>query len=157
MFNAAEKLRQPRIDGISRKVSKNTSETQVLEEFWDGHRMDTSGDQGEAHAIDPLSVQTSHRNHLQTSPNGQVRKRNRAVSSASALAPPGQLLSPHHPALSLPKLLNTFGPLIFPLYKAALLRKRVLLVGQPPVEMACNYGIYQALSKLDTFIDQHSV
>lgn len=49
-------------------------------------------------------------------------------------------MSPHHPALSLPIFLDTFGPLIFPLYKAALLRKRILLVGQAPVELACNFG-----------------
>ena len=69
-----------------------------------------------------------------------MRTRNRAVSTASALAPPGQALSSHHPALSLPVMLDTFGPLIFPLYKAALLRKRILLMGQAPVELACNFG-----------------
>ena len=66
--------------------------------------------------------------------------RKRAVTSASALAPPGQSLDPYHPALSLPSFLDTFGPLVFPLYKAALLRKRILLVGQAPVEQACNFG-----------------
>ena len=49
-------------------------------------------------------------------------------------------VSSHHPALSLPLFLDTFGPLIFPLFKAALLRKRILLVGQAPVELACNFG-----------------
>ena len=66
--------------------------------------------------------------------------RKRAVTSASALAPPGQSLDPYHPALSLPSFLDTFGPLVYPLYKAALLRKRILLVGQAPVEQACNFG-----------------
>ena len=46
-----------------------------------------------------------------------------------------------HPALSLPTLLRQFGPLIFPLYRAALLRKRILLVGEPPVQQSCNYGM----------------
>lgn len=66
--------------------------------------------------------------------------RKRAVTSASALAPLGQSLDPYHPALSLPSFLDTFGPLVFPIYKAALLRQRVLLVGQAPVEQACNFG-----------------
>ena len=66
--------------------------------------------------------------------------RKRAVTSASALAPPGQSLDPYHPALSLPYFLDTFGPLVFPIYKAALLRKRILIVGQAPVEQACNFG-----------------
>ena len=48
-------------------------------------------------------------------------------------------LSSHHPALALPTSIFTFGPLLFPLYKAALLRKRILLMHQAPVELACNF------------------
>jgi hypothetical protein len=36
--------------------------------------------------------------------------------------------------------LKLFGPLIFPLYRAALLRKRILIVTDTPVEFACNLG-----------------
>lgn len=70
--------------------------------------------------------------------NGHAR--NRTSSDATALELPGQNLSPFHPALSLPEFIDTFGPLIFPLYRAALLRKRILLIGQAPVELNCNYG-----------------
>ena len=45
-------------------------------------------------------------------------------------------------------LLDTFGPLIFPLYRASLLRKRILLMGSPPVQRNCNF-VY-ALSVLST-------
>ena len=76
--------------------------------------------------------------------------RDRAVSTGSALALPGQSLSNHHPALSLPTLLDTFGPLIFPLYKAALLRKRILLVGQAPVELSCDFGESNLFGKTST-------
>ena len=80
--------------------------------------------------------------------------RKRAVTSASTLAPPGQSLDPYHPALSLPSFLNTFGPLVFPVYKAALLRKRILLVGQAPVEQACNFGRQPTrYHRLETNID----
>ena len=48
-------------------------------------------------------------------------------------------LSRFHPALSLAEFVDTFGPLVFPLYRAALARKRILLVGQPPVETACSF------------------
>ena len=48
-------------------------------------------------------------------------------------------LSPYHPALTLPTLIDSFGPLIFPLYKAALLRKRILLMHEAPVQLACNF------------------
>ena len=72
--------------------------------------------------------------------NGHPLRRNRVISSASAMPPPGLSLSAYHPALSLPDFLDTFGPLIFPMYKAALLRKRILLAGQAPVELTCNFG-----------------
>jgi hypothetical protein len=54
-------------------------------------------------------------------------------------------LSPFHPASSLLDFFDTFGPLMFPLYRLALLRKRILFVGQAPVLRACNYGKLLAL------------
>lgn len=71
--------------------------------------------------------------------NGQPRKRNRGASSASAMLS-GLALSLHHPALSLLDFLDTFGPLVFPIFRAALVRKRILLVGPAPVEQMCNFG-----------------
>ncbi|KAL8816810.1 MAG: hypothetical protein Q9223_004237 [Gallowayella weberi] len=111
-----------------------------LEEFWRDHQLHED-DQ----TISPISGEASpsalkeKRRQAKSSPNGQPRTRNRAVSSASALAPPGQTLSAHHPAQSLSTFLDTFGPLVFPLYRAALLRKRILLLGQAPVEVACHF------------------
>ena len=67
-------------------------------------------------------------------------KRKRATSDASALMTSNQTLSSYHPALSLPEFVNTFGPLIFTLYRAALLRKRVLFVGEAPVQQNCDFG-----------------
>ena len=96
--------------------------------------------QDEASQIDSPSAERVKRKQTQMSSNGHVRTRNRAMSTASALAPPGQSLSPHHPALSLPAFLDTFGPLVFPIYKAALLRKRLLIVGHASVELSCNFG-----------------
>ncbi|KAF2726249.1 hypothetical protein K431DRAFT_259065 [Polychaeton citri CBS 116435] len=58
------------------------------------------------------------------------------------------LESDDHPSLSLPGLWYLFGPLIFPLYRAALTRKRILLLGSPPVLNSCNF-VY-ALSVLAT-------
>lgn len=49
-------------------------------------------------------------------------------------------LSAFHPASSLLDFLDSFGPLIFPLYRMALLRKRILFSGQAPVEQACRFG-----------------
>ncbi|KAL8700736.1 MAG: hypothetical protein Q9224_000833, partial [Gallowayella concinna] len=111
-----------------------------LEEFWRDHQLHEDDE-----TIRPTSGEASpsalkeNRRRAKSSPNRQPRTRNRAVSSASALAPPGQTLSAHHPAQSLSTFLDTFGPLVFPLYRAALLRKRILLIGQAPVEVTCNF------------------
>ncbi|KAF3926972.1 hypothetical protein ABW20_dc0108441 [Dactylellina cionopaga] len=69
----------------------------------------------------------------------RMHLRHRSISDATALLLPGQSLSPHHPALSLPDYVLTFGPLIFPLHRAALMRKRILIVADAPVEKACNF------------------
>jgi hypothetical protein len=49
-------------------------------------------------------------------------------------------LSPLHPARSLERLLDVFGPLVFPVYRAALLRKRILIACHVPVHQVCNFG-----------------
>lgn len=59
---------------------------------------------------------------------------------AALLAAPGHKLSPYHPAWSLTRLLDTFGPLIFPIQRAALLRKRILISCHAPVHEMCNFG-----------------
>ena len=78
----------------------------------------------------------------QLTPQGEFR-RGRALSDATAVTSPNHALAPFHPALSSPELIDEFGPLIFPLYRAALLRKRILLMGDAPIEMACNFGMFQ--------------
>ena len=111
--------------------------TEPLEEFWAEHQVHNDDHHDEILSPASPSTDKANRRRSQHSPKSPARTRKRAVTAASALA---QSLSPHHPALSLPAFLDAFGPLIFPLYKAALLRKRILLVGQPPVELACNFG-----------------
>ena len=126
---------------MARNLSKDPTRTEFLKTFWNKHQLHDETEPRE-HSKQPefSSAAKAMRRESQTSPNGQRHSRKRAVTAASALAPPGQSLSPHHPALSLPAFLDTFGPLIFPLYKAALLRKRILLLGHAPVELACNFG-----------------
>ena len=124
---------------MGRTIIQDPAKTQPLEDFWLAHKLPTEKGSPKEVVESPSDLQVRQKKS-EASPNGTMRNRNRAVSTASALAPPGQSLSSHHPARSLPVLLDTFGPLIFPLYKAALLRKRILLVGQAPVELACNFG-----------------
>ena len=119
----------------------NPKKTQPLEDYWTQHQINDDHDQPQkSPEISSPSADRDKRRQQQPSSNGKTRTRKRAISTASALAPAGQGVSSHHPALSLPSFIDTFGPLIFPLYKAALLRKRILLLGHAPVELACNYG-----------------
>jgi len=49
-------------------------------------------------------------------------------------------LTAHHPASTLLHSIKLFGPLIFPLFRAALLRKRILILTEAPVESSCDLG-----------------
>jgi DENN domain-containing protein 11 len=107
----------------------------MLEEYWEKNRIkhETS-----AEAADDDSPMLGLRSKSTPQPNGY--RRPRAISDATAMMTSHQMLSPHHPAISLPGFITAFGPLVFPLYRAALLRKRILLVGDAPVEPNCNFG-----------------
>ncbi|KAL9020121.1 MAG: hypothetical protein Q9185_002651 [Variospora sp. 1 TL-2023] len=128
------------LQSLANHLVQDPSNTDPLEDYWQEHQYheDDEASRPSSREESPTAMREKRR-RSKSSPSGQPRTRNRAVSSASALAPPGQTLSAHHPALSLSTFLDTFGPLLFPLYKAALLRKRILLVGQAPVEVACNF------------------
>jgi len=112
-----------------------------LEDFWDVHKA-----KGSAPAQDSESVLDSPSSivfkPLRKKTSKPKHGRNRSASDGTALIPPGHSLSAYHPAWSLPALLDTFGPLIFPLQRAALLRKRILITTHAPVEEACNFGKY---------------
>ncbi|KAL8863800.1 MAG: hypothetical protein Q9174_007545, partial [Haloplaca sp. 1 TL-2023] len=129
------------LHALAEELQKDPNNTKPLSDFWEDHQQ-----QDDEEATRPTSGEGSpsalrqQRSRAKSSPNGQPRTRKRATTTASTVAPPGQSLSPHHPALSLSTFLDTFGPLIFPIYKAALLRKRILILGQAPVEQACNFG-----------------
>ncbi|KAK9475634.1 hypothetical protein V1514DRAFT_23970 [Lipomyces japonicus] len=49
------------------------------------------------------------------------------------------ILPKSHPAYSLPELLDAFGPLIFTVWKAAIARERILIIGDVPIEKGCNF------------------
>jgi len=107
----------------------------MLEEYWEKNRIQ---DEISAEAVDDDSPMMGPGSKSSPQPNGY--RRSRAMSDATAMMSSHQMLSPHHPAISLPRFITAFGPLIFPLYRAALLRKRILLVGDAPVESNCNFG-----------------
>ena len=107
-----------------RQLVLDPSKTQPLEEYWSVHCLRDS-----EHGDDSRPSSSSH--------GSAVKHRARVASYGTESVPLG--LSSHHPALALPASIFTFGPLLFPLYKAALLRKRILLMHQAPVELACNF------------------
>ena len=52
----------------------------------------------------------------------------------------------NHPALAIVRYMDTFGPLVFRLQQAALLRKRILFVGSAPVRTACEFGALRSFT-----------
>ncbi|TID17797.1 hypothetical protein E2P81_ATG10771 [Venturia nashicola] len=95
-----------------------------LEDYWDEHKApsDSSGESSE----DPISPFTA------------AQRKVKAISSVS-LTPSNQTLPSFHPAHTILEYLDTFGPLLFPLHRAALLRKRILFITPPPLKLTCEY------------------
>jgi hypothetical protein len=110
-----------------RLLVADSDNTGALEEYWDEHGV-AKGD-----AEDYMSPQLS--------PFSAAQRHSRALSSATLGTDDKQTLPAFHPALSILQCLDTFGPLIFPLHRIALLRKRILLVTSAPVRQACEFGM----------------
>ncbi|KAH0293484.1 hypothetical protein M436DRAFT_35202 [Aureobasidium namibiae CBS 147.97] len=98
----------------------DTDNTHELQEYWEHHRLA---------AHDEPHPDLGH--------NSSQRKR-RALSDAAGFHPADPTLSEDHPAMSLAHDLDTFGPLIFPLQRAALVKKSILIITPTPVQPACN-------------------
>lgn len=116
---------------LSKQLVSKVDNIDALQEYWDEHKVPDS------FAEDDYSPQLS--------PFTLAQRKTRALSSATLGSDDKQTLPSFHPALSLMKYIDTFGPLIFPLHRAALLRKRILLVTSVPVRQACEFGTYPQL------------
>jgi len=112
--------------GLAREQAKKLEDTWALEAYWKKHSK-------AGHEDDATSTLERRASQL------NVYKRKRSLSGASGDLQ--EVVAADHPALSMPALLSTFGPLVFPLHRAALLRKRILLLGSTPVQPSCNFGI----------------
>lgn len=114
-----------------RSQIKNVKDTTALEKYWEKYQALPGHGQ----------VQTPYDSTEQfgtQQPNGY--RKSRTMSTATTYVSTNHSLAPHHPALALLDSIRLFGPLIFPLYRAALLRKRILFVTDTPVEFSCNLG-----------------
>lgn len=120
--------------------------TKELLEYWETYNIsanDTSALPPDSPLESPLSFRL-RANGERSDP----LQRTRAISDAMVLETSRPALTPFHPASSLSDFLDAFGPLLFPLYRAALLRKRVLFMAEAPVQVSCNYGMYYTGSDL---------
>ncbi|KOS19208.1 Protein LCHN [Escovopsis weberi] len=111
---------------------KNRNKTELLEAYWHANK----ANDGDPKLSEPLA--SAALSPLNERPS-KIRGRSRSVVSNSALFNPDHKLSPFHPAWSLTSLLDRFGPLIFPIHRAALLRKRILISCHAPVNQACDF------------------
>lgn len=112
------------------------ADTQPLSDYWDTFQLGgTQAAPVDSPIESPLSLRFRPEDRQDRPDN-----RNRAFSDAMVLETFRPALTPFHPASSLPDFLDCFGPLIFPLYRAALLRKRILFMNEAPVHTPCNYG-----------------
>lgn len=125
---------------FDRKLVVDTSKTEALESYWEAHKADgRKGEMNTDSTMDSPSSLVRFKSLRVESGKKLGHGRTRSASDGTALLT--HSLSAHHPAWSLVPLLDTFGPLIFPIYRAALLRKRILISCHTPVHEACNFGI----------------
>jgi hypothetical protein len=112
---------------LAKAIVKEQEDKKPLEAYWDEH-----GNVEGSNGVAPSASKTS------STPGNH--KRQRSLSDAAGNFAVEETMPLDHPALSMPMLFATFGPLLFPLYREALLRKRILLLGSAPVQETCNLG-----------------
>ncbi|KAK6843240.1 hypothetical protein PG987_004100 [Apiospora arundinis] len=130
---------------MAAQLADDAKQTQLLEQYWEKHQARDSEEQKKNGADDTAkepadgatSTQTQQKQQVKTSKRAHLRSR--SASDGAALLQPEHKLSNFHPAWSLKKLLDTFGPLIFPIHRAALLRKRILISCHAPVQEINNF------------------
>ncbi|CAG7926316.1 unnamed protein product [Penicillium olsonii] len=123
----------PKLRELTQKYAEDMSDMEPLTKYWDAYRIGgTESSAPDSPTDSPLSLRFRPGDRPDTN-------RTRAFSDALVLDTFRPALTPFHPASSLPEFLESFGPLVFPLYRAALLRKRILFMGEAPVHTPCNY------------------
>ncbi|KAK6081633.1 duf2347 superfamily protein [Seiridium cupressi] len=125
---------------IASKMVLSGKETTILEQYWEKNQARNDATQQDSFASkESLESSTVTFQEQLKPPKKQNHTRHRSASDGAGLLAPGHKLSSHHPAWSLNALLDTFGPLIFPIHRAALLRKRILISCHAPVQEICNF------------------
>ncbi|KAM0456203.1 hypothetical protein ACHAPV_007451 [Trichoderma viride] len=114
---------------MAANLVKDRNQTEILEKYWNTNK----AKEGETFSTmaSPISPVPD--------PLRKAHERNSSLTDGVSLFQPEHKLSPYHPAWSLPELLDRFGPLIFPIHRAALLRQRILISCHAPVHEICNF------------------
>lgn len=125
----AGKLRE-----LARTLAEDTKQTGPLEQFWHATRLrDEDPDRPPASSEGAVGG-------LEADDDGERGRKARRSTDAATLKVLHSGLDSAHPARSICTMLHTFGPLIFPLYRQALLRKRILIVTAAPIHHICDFG-----------------
>lgn len=119
---------------MCRALLLNPDDYGKLESWWEEHQV-ADGE------VDGASPEEPSHEESNGEDDGNVAAA--GMSESTFLTVPGvhAELPPSHPILSIIDLLDLLGPLIFPIYRAALLRKRVLFIARPPLLPSCNFGL----------------
>ncbi|KAJ6073622.1 uncharacterized protein N7446_001399 [Penicillium canescens] len=117
----------PKLKELTQKYAANMEDMQPMSDYWESYRIGGPDSSAPDSPMDSPSSLRFRPGERPDNPN-----RTRAFSDAMVLETFRPALTPFHPASSLPGLMDCFGPLIFPLYRAALLRKRILFMGEAP-------------------------
>lgn len=120
------------------KLAADGKQTRILDEYWAKSGTRDASRQPSPIKDSPMASPALGKRVVTRSGHA----RDRSASEAPNMMQPEHRLSPHHPAWSLNNLLDTFGPLIFPIHRAALLRKRILISTHAPVNEVCNFGMF---------------
>lgn len=118
-------LHAQELRSLAQDLAGNVNDTRALELFWKKYKRDEG------------SIPSSPASKRDSVSFGIKRKRGLSIDTMHGLKLDAAGVK-NHPALYMPHFLDSFGPLIFPLYRAALLRKRILLLSQPPVQHNCS-------------------
>ncbi|KAI9651679.1 MAG: hypothetical protein M1831_000525 [Alyxoria varia] len=112
----------------------------LLENYWERHKKEE----------DPQMESSQAQKESYSRSVSQRRKR--GLSEPLNIHVP----SDNHPARAIGLLVHNFGPLLFPLYRAALLRKRILIIAQPPLQQLCNlvYAL-SVLGSIPSLVAEH--
>ncbi|KAK5111456.1 hypothetical protein LTR62_004908 [Meristemomyces frigidus] len=138
---------------LAKGLLKRGDDKRALELYWEKHRLD-SDKAKEAEIEDALRRRTKSEDRRESGRsdvnpglcvNALLAKRSKSLdrggldrSGVNTRSSEGRGWYADHPGLRVNALLDTFGPLIFPLHRAALLRQRILMLGAPPVQHSCN-------------------